>query len=603
MIMRNCKKRHTNLSMAWIDYKKAYDMIPHSWIMESLELVGVADNVKKLMMNTMGHWTTELTAGGTPLGKVNIRRGIFQGDTLSPLLFVIAMIPLTKMLRKCQQAYHLGDKATRDNHLLFMDDLKLYGKNDKELESLVNTVRVFSEDINMEFGIDKCAVINLQRGKVRNSRGITLPSGKVIQQAEEGGYKYLGVLETDQVLHNEMKDKIKKEYFSRVRNVLKSKLNGGNTISAINTWAVSLVRYSVGIVNWRKDELDTMDRKTRKLMNLYGALHPQADVDRLYVTRREGGRGMISIRECVEAEEHSLSKYIANTEEELLKAARSEGLLQAWDGHTEDQRKRRKQSDRLEAWENKPLHGQFIRQTKNIANRTTWNWMVNGELKKETEGLLTAAQDQALRTNAIKVKIDKQEGDPTCRMCKAKEESVGHLVSECSKLAQTEYKGRHDKVATAVHWSLCEKYGIERAERWYKHRAEAVVETERVKILWDFNIQTDHVIQHRRPDIVVVEKEAKRTWVIDIAVPGDSRVDDKETEKIDKYQDLAREIRKLWKTDVKVVPIVVGGLGTIPKKLQKHLSNLGIQISAGLLQKTALLGTARILRKVLDRST
>ena len=129
------------------------------------------------------------------------------------------------------------------------------------------------------------------------------------------------------------------------------------------------------------------------------------------------------------------------------------------------------------------------------------------------------------------------------------------------------------------------------------------METDRVKILWDFNIQTDHVIQHRRPDIVVVEKEAKRTWVIDIAVAGDSRVDDKETEKIDKYQDLAREIRKLWKTDVKVVPIVVGGLGTIPKKLQKHLSNLGIQISAGLLQKTALLGTARILRKVLDRST
>ena len=123
---------------------------------------------------------------------------------------------------------------------------------------------------------------------------------------------------------------------------------------------------------------------------------------------------------------------------------------------TQDQRKRRKQSDRLEAWENKPLHGQFIRQTKNIADRTTWNWMVNGELKKETEGLLTAAQDQALRTNAIKVKIDKQEGDPTCRMCKAKEESVGHLVSECSKLAQTEYKGRHDKVAAAVHWSLRE---------------------------------------------------------------------------------------------------------------------------------------------------
>ena len=89
-------------------------------------------------------------------------------------------------------------------------------------------------------------------------------------------------------------------------------------------------------------------------------------------------------------------------------------------------------------------------------------------------------------------------------------------------------------------------------------------------------------------------------WVIDIAVPWDSRVDSKEEEKVEKYQDLARELRKLWKVQVKVVPIVIGGLGTMPKGLEKHLESLGIRISAGLLQKTALLGTARIVRKVLE---
>ena len=147
-----------------------------------------------------------------------------------------------------------------------------------------------------------------------------------------------------------------------------------------------------------------------------------------------------------------------------------------------------------------------------------------------------AAQDQALRTNAIKVKIDKQEDESMCRMCKNREETVTHIISECSKLAQLEYKKRHDNVAGAVHWSLCETYHIKHSEQWYQHMTEPVIETESVNILWDMNIQTDHVIEHRRPDIVVIDKDKKTALLIDIAVPADARVEEKEQEKMDRYQ-------------------------------------------------------------------
>jgi len=109
---------------------------------------------------------TELNAYGTMLGEVNIRRGIFQGDSLSPLLFIITIIPLTCMLRQSDTGYRLGDGHSKINHLLFMDDLKLYGRNNQEIESLVHTCGIFSEDIGMQFGIEKCATIKLQRGKV-----------------------------------------------------------------------------------------------------------------------------------------------------------------------------------------------------------------------------------------------------------------------------------------------------------------------------------------------------------------------------------------------------------------------------------------------------
>ena len=109
--------------------------------------------------------------------------------------------------------------------------------------------------------------------------------------------------------------------------------------------------------------------------------------------------------------------------------------------------------------EKKALHGQHLRQTENIASGDSWIWLTKGNLKKETEGLLIAAQDQALRTNIIKAKIDKSHDDPKCRMCKEGDESVTHnIISQCKKLAQTEYKIRHDTIAKAVHWSYARKW-------------------------------------------------------------------------------------------------------------------------------------------------
>ena len=129
-----------------------------------------------------------------------------------------------------------------------MDDLKLYGKSENEIKGLVSTVEVFSQDIRMEFGIEKCVVIIMNRGKVKSTDGIELPSGEKIREIEEGGYKYLGILEYDRVKEQEMKDKFRNEYFRRTKLILKSKLNRRNKIMALNTWAVSILKYCAAIL-------------------------------------------------------------------------------------------------------------------------------------------------------------------------------------------------------------------------------------------------------------------------------------------------------------------------------------------------------------------
>ena len=121
-VLEDCKKRHTNLSMAWIDYRKAYDLVSHSWVNECMEMFGIAENLKTLMQNSMQQWRLSLTANGKDLGEVNVKRGIFQGDSLSPLLFALSMVPLFLILQKVNACYKWGKKEYKLNHLLFMDD-------------------------------------------------------------------------------------------------------------------------------------------------------------------------------------------------------------------------------------------------------------------------------------------------------------------------------------------------------------------------------------------------------------------------------------------------------------------------------------------------
>ena len=148
----------------------------------------------------------------------------------------------------------------------------------------------------MEFGIEKYATLVMEKGKIVNSVGIELPDDKVIKSLQEGEiYKYLGILEADKFLEEKMKLNVSKEYIRRLRKVLKSNLNGGNLAHGVNAWAVSLLRYSAAFVSSRKSELQDIDRKTRKLFTIYGALHAKSDVDRLYIPRKEGGRGLIPI--------------------------------------------------------------------------------------------------------------------------------------------------------------------------------------------------------------------------------------------------------------------------------------------------------------------
>ena len=160
----------------------------------------------------MNKWQTRLLLShnnGT-LKSDPIKHGIFQGDFLSPLLFCLALIPLSNELNNTSYGYKIFDRTI--NHLFYINDLKLFAKNDQDLEGLLNTVKEFGNDIGMEFGLDKCAKASFVRGNLQKTSSINLDIDTAIRDLDpEETYKYLGVNEGDGINHVSMKEKIRKD--------------------------------------------------------------------------------------------------------------------------------------------------------------------------------------------------------------------------------------------------------------------------------------------------------------------------------------------------------------------------------------------------------
>ena len=172
-----------------------------------------------------------------------------------------------------------------------------------------------------------CYVGDEKGGNVK-SDGIQLLNHKVFKSLKErDSYNYLGVPEVDEVMDNEMKNKVKREreYYRRVRKVLETKLNSRNVFKALNAWAVSVVRYTAAFLGWSRLQIEDIDRWTRIWLTMHNGFHPKSNVDWLYLSRSECGRGLIGVQDTVETAILRLRNYVRNSKEGLLIAARTTG--------------------------------------------------------------------------------------------------------------------------------------------------------------------------------------------------------------------------------------------------------------------------------------
>ena len=635
MILENCKRRAKNLSCAWIDYKKAFDSVPHSWILKSLEMCKVSPVLINFLEGSMKKWATNLflshEGGSVTCENLKIKSGIFQGDSLSPLLFCIALFPLSIELNSSSYGYEINNRKI--SHLFYMDDLKLFGRNDSELEGLLKIVKGFSDDIGMEFGISKCAKVSFIRGKLRKTCNVQLDENTTIKDLEqEHYYKYLGVDEGEGIQHAAMREKLRRELLRRTRLILKTDLNSKNKITAINTLALPVITYSYNIIHWNLTDIRKLDVKIRKLLTTHNMHHPKSDVERLYLPRCSGGRGIIQLELAFKTAVIGMKEYLDHTDDWMMqlvfnhesrknlhsivkngrKFATELGVNTEQEINedlplTENVRRLKRKAkingtELLDAtWKSKPLHGQFASRCNkaDVDKIDTHQWLRSAGLKAETEGFIMAAQDQSLFTRNYQANIIHDGTDPKCRVCASEIESIDHIVSGCKLLANNEYTIRHDRVAQYIHWNICNFYDIVTTSKWYENDPPPVVDNDKVTILWNFPIHTDRTINANKPDIVVKDKLKNTCQLIEISVPMDRNVSATEFRKVAKYIDLEIEISKMWKMKTTTIPVIIGALGMIKKGTKDLVAKIPGKSTLDEIQKIVLNGTAHILRRFL----
>ena len=196
-VLKEVIKQRRNLINVWLDYAKAFNSVSHSWLFTALRLAKVAENIVVSIEKMSKLWATIIILKGTnetiKTDIITCLKGIFQGNSLSVILFVLSVNPLSFMIKRLQ-GYAAGkDRNTNITHNFFVDDLKLYYSATSRIKKQLDLVTRFSQDIEMNFGQDKCANLVIEKGQIKHNGHNLEMIGVKIQQVEEGEcYKYLG---------------------------------------------------------------------------------------------------------------------------------------------------------------------------------------------------------------------------------------------------------------------------------------------------------------------------------------------------------------------------------------------------------------------------
>lgn len=568
------------ISVAWIDYAKAFDSVPHSYIQWLFNAVQVPNSLKTFLTRLMTTWRVKYEVrsptGGTERSSyLRIRSGVLQGDSFSPLLFCLAMAPISYAVKKTKGCYQMAcgkqkmKTQTSLSHLFYMDDLKLFANSAESLSNQIKEVASISKAINMKLNVKKCA-----RAHFIPKRMIEGQVGDAAEAAEQEDanlpvlqdnavYKYLGIEQGLKVSGNEAWDRVETKAAAIAHKLWESDLTFGQKVNAYNTAVIPVLSYVTSCIIEGKGTYlsalkkgDKFDVKVRdKILVKLKARYAKACAVRTYIPAEQGGYGLKSARDAIEEStiyswaylctkvelRSSLNLFVSMAQrQKRCVVSDALGVLKSYaincgrqdidvdhstatvNGtqfndaktlarHVVSLMRTANNTRRCEEWLGKDRAGRVLRSDAGIDEQTSFLWLREGKLSSTAVRNVIATQEGCLWTRAVS-----NSATASCRACKKTTETPEHVVSNCSKWLPTLYIDRHDSVARNIHYKLCQKYDL--TPPHYSQKVDPVLENERVKLYWNQPVQTKTIIRHNKPDLIAFDKVSLKATIIEVAV-------------------------------------------------------------------------------------
>ncbi len=604
MVLKDAHDNKRNLSCCWIDVKKAYDSLSHSWLIRMLEIHRLPVKFIKAVEEIVKNWNTVLIV---PLkdkdyqsDPINITNGLFQGDVFSGDAFTLSLNPVSWELRRCS-GYTLSKPiSVKITHSFFMDDLKSYNKSVKEMIKMLSDIKKKMMDSGMEWNAKKCNVIIIVKGKLdTTTEEIVLEDGTKIKCLKsEDLYKFLGVPEN--VMHDvdDIVATLKKTVRQRSCVIWTSPLSDYNRVVSTNIFVHSSLEYFMWSEKFNLSDIRQMDQAIRNILNDVSAKYKLQMNASLYIPRNQGGRGLKNLEttykktkvvaamnlltrtdprsECVRMfEKNRMKNGRSNIFTDAVKYAKEDfdvtlELLEnsfvvhyVKDGEevtttnkeiVKSVLKTNSIHRLVEELTNSAWQGAIYKLRSNDADvnlKRCYDWLTSW--KSAPSSVINDFQSILLQTVPT-LTFQKYRGGgnittTTCRLCKSGNETVKHLLSNCEVFAKTIFKRRHDRVLQHIMFKFLHKQNlIEKLPPWYTEiNIKPQYQNENLEVFWDIPEYTGYEqsddSKPLRPDGKIIDKASKRIHVLEMSIPWIENRQGKLNEKVDKYKNIIQTLK------------------------------------------------------------
>ena len=639
MVCEDSKRNKRNLSMAWIDVKKAYNSVDHKWLVELMAVHRFPDWVGKMVSRLCATWNTRIVVttkqGRETSDLIKFNKGLPKGDAFCPRLFTICLNPVAWQL-KASEGYKLSKPiSAKITDLFYIDDLKVFAASATKMTRVLKATKESTKCMGMQWNEKKCAVTHMKKGALdQTTSDMKLDESAVIARLKDGEqYKFLEVQENLKQEDNLVLNCDAEIYLKRVSVIWSSPLSDHNRITATNQFALPVPAYLMRTQKWPIADLQQLDRETRKIMVENGGKHPLGSKALLYLPRKVGGRGLKSVEnECkltkiktavnlyqnqdltvkvvrvfeeraTKTGYHSLIKDAVKYAKELdldLKLSELNPTYRTEDGNEvsgkqigvwakKAQQQQLRQEITKEKWQGKLLK---IRWEDDNLSRSCFDWLK--EWKTGPSNTIAAVQELYQQLLPTKLYHHKKTGintspDVLCRMCGKCPESVPHIVSGCSTLAQTKYLARHNSALKILFFEMLRDQNlVSKVPSWYSPvQPKPMYENERAKAFWDVPVYAESVmVKANRIDARIVEKERKRVAMIEMSCPWMDNRAIKDAEKTAKYGPLRWELKQQYPGyEVKQFNIIIDVLGGWSVDVEETMKDLVGQRSRSVLRR------------------